>query len=105
MTVAQFEAPGGSPETQALSCFEHLRDYLDGIGQRLDTASYLTVEVSRPDNLALVMQARRAVFGDHHPQTVSNRFTRLRAGALVRVTVHIDQPDNNTASEIGRAHV
>jgi hypothetical protein len=92
MTIARFEAPGGPPETQALKCFRQLRDFLDGIGRRVESTSYLTVEVTSMRSLGPVMKARRTVFGDRRPRTVSNRFTRLPPGELVRVTAHLDQP-------------
>jgi len=91
MTSAQFESPGGPLETQALTCFQKLKDLLDGLNQRIETTSFLTVEVTRPASLDTVMKARRSVFGDRHPRAVSNRFTRLPPGELVRVTAHFDQ--------------
>ena len=91
MTSAQFESPGGPPETQALACFQKLKDLLDGLNQRIETTSFLTVEVTRPASLDAVMKARRSVFGDRRPRAVSNRFTRLPPGELVRVTAHFDQ--------------
>ena len=90
MTVAQFESSGGTPETQALNCFRRLKDFLDGVGERFETTKYLTVEVTRATSIEPVMKARRAVFGDRRPRTVSNRFTRLPPGQLVRVTAHLE---------------
>jgi enamine deaminase RidA (YjgF/YER057c/UK114 family) len=98
MTVAQFESPGGTAEVQALNCFQRLKDFLDGVGQRFETTNYLTVEVMRPSNLDAVMKARRAVFGDRRPRTVSNRFTRLPPGELVRITARLDPARSVTAS-------
>ncbi len=91
-TIALFESPGGPPEVQALTCFQHLQEFLDGLGQRVESMSYLSVEVSKLSSLDPVMSARRAVFGDRRPRTVSNRVTRLPPGELVRVTAHLDQP-------------
>ena len=90
MSVAQFEAEGTDVRTQALSCFSRLRDYVDGMGQRITSVRYLVVEVSRRDSVATVMQARRTVFGDLKPQRVSSRLARLPAGELVRVTVELE---------------
>lgn len=91
-TVAMFESPGGAPEIQALNCFQRLEEFLHGVGQGIESMSYLTVEVTRVSSLDAVMSARRAVFGDRRPQTVSNRFTRLPPGEHVRVTAHLDEP-------------
>ncbi len=91
MTVAKFEADGGTVDAQALVCFRRLSDFLDGLGQRLSAARSLTVEVTDRRNLALVAEARRRVFGDQKPRVIYNRFTRLPPGELVRVTVNTEQ--------------
>lgn len=91
-TVALFESPGGPPEIQALNCFQGLKEFLEGVGQCVECTSYLTVEVTTLSSLDPVIAARRAVFGNRRPWTVSNRFTRLPPGELVRVTAHLDYP-------------
>ncbi|HEX3824333.1 MAG TPA: hypothetical protein VHV79_07700 [Mycobacteriales bacterium] len=90
MTVAQFEAAGGTAEVQALGCFSRLKDFLDGLGQGVETASHLTVELARRDYLDIVMRVREQVFGDRRPAIVSNRFTRLPPGEIVRLTIRLD---------------
>jgi hypothetical protein len=90
MTVARFDGEGVDAQTQALACFWRLRDFVYGMGQRIDAASYLVVEVNRRDSLASVMKARSSVFGDRRPKVVSNRYATLPPGELVRVTVEFD---------------
>jgi hypothetical protein len=92
MTVAQFEAAGGTAEVQALGCFSRLKDFLDGLGRGVETASHLTVELARRDCLDMVMQVREQVFGNQRPAVVSNRFTRLPRGEIVRLTIRLDAP-------------
>lgn len=98
MTVAQFDGEGVDAQTQALTCFRRLRDFVQGTGHRIDAASYLVVEVNRRDSLASVMRARSSVFGDRRPKVVSNRYATLPPGELVRVTVELDtaQRDRDT---------
>ena len=91
-TIALFESPGGPPEVQALTCFQHLQEFLDGLGQRVESMRYMSVEVSKLSSLDPVMSARRTVFGDRRPRTVSNRVTRLPPGEHVRIAAHLDHP-------------
>ncbi|HTW20090.1 MAG TPA: hypothetical protein VME70_07770 [Mycobacteriales bacterium] len=91
MTVARFESPGGTPETQALNCFQRLKDFLDSVGGRFDSMGYLTVEVAEASSIEPVMRARRIVFGDHPPRSMANRLAELPPGEQVRVTAHLDR--------------
>jgi hypothetical protein len=87
MTFATFGADGGTVEVQALRCMTQLRDFLDGLDQRLTGASALVVEVTDKRSLAVVATARRHVFGEQKPPWISRRVTRLPAGKQVRITV------------------
>ncbi|HEX3706467.1 MAG TPA: hypothetical protein VHV76_07520 [Mycobacteriales bacterium] len=94
MTIARFRAEGATVDVQARECFRQLRDFLDGLGQRLTGASSLVVEVADRRCLAPVMEARRYVFGDQKPPLISRRVTRLPAGERVRITVSTNGEDS-----------
>lgn len=98
MTVAQFEAIGGTTDTQALRCFLRLKDFLDSRDETVESTRRMTVEVSRHESLEAVMRARTKVFGRRRPRFVSNRLTRLPPGQQVRLSIELDDPDNQLAS-------
>jgi hypothetical protein len=87
MTVARFRAAGRTVDVQALECFRQLREFLDGLDERLPFTSSLVVEVTDKRSLAAVAEARRQVFGDQKPPWISRRVTRLPVGERVRITV------------------
>jgi hypothetical protein len=95
VTIAVFEAKGGTVDAQALTCFKRLRDFLDGMGQRFAGADSLVVEVTDKHNFAAVTEARRRVFGSQKPPVVSRRLTRLPPGEHLRITVHTDGKELN----------